>query len=202
MRKRFKAVRVPSTELPRLSAKRAQAEATLDNLPNASWPQGLGSGFRYPKISVLFGFEPKAGSRENDTGLDAFCRFELVVEVRGQQAAPSGAGGTLLFETGIGTGTKMNMDRRTAQSLLKAAMGQRPPPGKYDVFAWKEDQKYQSLTVAWKSYTKRSVALENVADDGGEEIAMNAEPLPNGRARKSASYVGSFRIEASRRDEA
>jgi hypothetical protein len=90
---------------------------------------------------------------------------------------------------------KMKIDPDAVRTLIRAAMRQGHAPGKYDVFAWIEDQKFRSLTIAWKSYTTRSIALESIGIDGGEEIATNATPLPNGMARNTASYVGSFRIE-------
>jgi hypothetical protein len=90
---------------------------------------------------------------------------------------------------------KTKIDPHAAQALIKAAMRQEHAPGKYDVFAWVENQKLGSLTIAWKSYTRRSIALESVGIDGGEEIPTNAAPLPNGMARNTANYVGSFRID-------
>lgn len=90
---------------------------------------------------------------------------------------------------------KTKIDPHAVQALIKAAMRQEHAPGKYDIFAWVENLKLRSLTIAWKSYTRRSIALESVGIDGGEEIPTNAEPLPNGMARNSASYVGSFRID-------
>ncbi len=96
---------------------------------------------------------------------------------------------------------RMKLDHRTAKALIKSAMRQRHAPGKYDVFAWLEDQKVRSLAVAWKSYTRRSIDLESVGIEGGEEIPTNAAPLPNGMERNSACYVGSFRIDATARSE-
>ncbi len=90
---------------------------------------------------------------------------------------------------------KMKLDRKTANALIKVALRQRHAPGKYDVFAWEEDRKLRSLTVAWQSYTRRSIDLEKVGIEGGEDIPTNATPLPNGMARNSACYVGSFRID-------
>ena len=89
----------------------------------------------------------------------------------------------------------MKLDHRTGQSLIKAAMRVRRAPGKYDVFAWSDGPSVQTLTVAWKTITKRTIALETTAGCGGEEIQTNAEPLPNGIKRNLASYVGSFRID-------
>ena len=96
---------------------------------------------------------------------------------------------------------KAKLDRKTANALIKVAMRQGHPPGKYDVFAWEEDRKLHSLTVAWKSYTRRSIELENVSVEGGEDIPTNAAPLPNGMARNSACYVGSFRIDRTQQAE-
>ena len=92
---------------------------------------------------------------------------------------------------------KTKIDPHAVQALIKAAKRQEHAPGKYDVFAWVEDQKLRSLTIAWKSYTRRSIALESVGIDGGEEIPTNADPLPNGMARNSASYVGFLAIAFS-----
>jgi hypothetical protein len=89
----------------------------------------------------------------------------------------------------------MKFDQRTGQAVIKSAMRQPHAPGKYDVFAWLDGHKVLSVTVAWRSFTKRSIALENVALDNGEEIQTNAAPLPNGIGRNGASYVGSFRID-------
>jgi hypothetical protein len=89
----------------------------------------------------------------------------------------------------------VKLDHQTGQSLIKAAMSERRPPGKYDVFAWKDGAELLSLTVAWKTFTKRSIALETTAAASGEEIQTNVEPLPNGIERNLASYVGSFRID-------
>jgi hypothetical protein len=102
-----------------------------------------------------------------------------------------------LDPSGLRSTMKMKLDHQTAKTLIKAAMRQGRAPGKYDVFAWVEDQKLRSLTVAWKSYTRRSIALEGVSIDGGEEIPTNAAPLPNGMERNSARYVGSFRIDGT-----
>jgi hypothetical protein len=88
----------------------------------------------------------------------------------------------------------MKLDDRTGQILIKAAMRERRPPGKYDVFAWKAGADVLTLTVAWKTFTRRSVGLET-ARLCGEEIQTNAEPLPNGIERNLACYVGSFRID-------
>jgi hypothetical protein len=100
-----------------------------------------------------------------------------------------------------GNPIRMKLDVKTAKTLIKAAMREGHAPGKYDVFAWTEDQKLRSLTVAWKSYIRRSIDLENTGIDGGEQIPTNAAPLPNGRARNSAFYVGSFRIDGTTRSE-
>lgn len=89
----------------------------------------------------------------------------------------------------------MKLDQRTGHALIKLAMRQPHAPGKYDVFAWQHGHELLSITVGWKSFTKRSIALENVALDNGEEIQTNAAPLPNGIGRNGASYVGSFRID-------
>lgn len=74
-------------------------------------------------------------------------------------------------------------------------MRQPRSPGKYDVFAWKADRELLSIAVAWKTFTKRSVALENIALADGEEIQTNAARLPNGIDRNRARYLGSFRID-------
>ncbi len=89
----------------------------------------------------------------------------------------------------------MKLDQQTGNSLIKAAMSQRRAPGKYDVFAWRDGRDVLAITVAWKSFTKRSIALENVALGDGEEIQTNATPLPNGIDRNIARYIGSFRID-------
>ncbi len=89
----------------------------------------------------------------------------------------------------------MKLDRRTGQSLIRAAMRERHAPGKYDLFVWRNDRELQSIAVAWKSYTKRSIALESIAVPDGEEIPTNAAPLPNGIDRNGAFYVGSFRVD-------
>ncbi len=89
----------------------------------------------------------------------------------------------------------MKFDQRTSQGLIKSAMRQRHPPGKYDVFAWKADRELQSIAVAWKSFTRRSVNLENITLDDGQEIETNAARLPNGIDRNAARYLGSFRID-------
>lgn len=88
----------------------------------------------------------------------------------------------------------VKLDQRTGQCLIKAAMRERRPPGKYDLFAWKEGAELQTLAVAWKTFTKRSVALET-SPLCGEDIQTNAEPLPNGIERNLASYIGSFRVD-------
>ncbi|CCB67935.1 MULTISPECIES: hypothetical protein [unclassified Hyphomicrobium] len=67
--------------------------------------------------------------------------------------------------------------------------------GKYDVFAWQVGPDLHAIPVAWKSFTKRSVALEAMTLSDGNEIQTNAAPLPNGVGSKAARYVGSFRID-------
>jgi hypothetical protein len=89
----------------------------------------------------------------------------------------------------------VKLDRLMCQSLMKAALREQRLPGKYDVFAWRESHKVLSLTVAWKSFTRRSVALETTTFENGEDIQTNAEPLPNGIERNAALYVGSFRVD-------
>jgi hypothetical protein len=84
---------------------------------------------------------------------------------------------------------------KTAQGLMKAAMRQKHAPGKYDVFAWQVGADLHAIPVAWKSFTKRSVALEAMTLSDGNEIQTNAAPLPNGVGSKAARYVGSFRID-------
>ncbi|MBS0235152.1 MAG: hypothetical protein JSR99_16925 [Proteobacteria bacterium] len=91
----------------------------------------------------------------------------------------------------------MKLDQQTGQSLIRAAMRERHAPGKYDLFVWRNERELQSIAVAWKSYTKRTIDLENVANGDGGEIPTNAAPLPNGIERHGACYVGSFRIEKS-----
>ncbi|MFT3732757.1 MAG: hypothetical protein QM780_15265 [Hyphomicrobium sp.] len=89
----------------------------------------------------------------------------------------------------------MKLDQQTAQSMLRAAMRVPQAPGKYDVFAWIDGDGLHTITVAWKSFTKRSVALETAVLEEGEEIQTNAGPLPNGMGRNTGRYVGSFRVD-------
>jgi hypothetical protein len=91
------------------------------------------------------------------------------------------------------------MDRFTTQRLIIAAIREQRLPGKYDVFAWSNGQSLQALTVAWKSYTRRAIALESTVGDNGDEIVTNGVALPNGIAKNRARYVGTFRIEAPSR---
>jgi hypothetical protein len=86
------------------------------------------------------------------------------------------------------------LDAKAARGLVKAAMRQNHAPGKYDLFAWRDGGDLQALTVAWASFTKRSVALKAVTLSDGEEIQTNAAPLPNGIGSMEARYVASFRI--------
>jgi hypothetical protein len=93
------------------------------------------------------------------------------------------------------------MDRRTAQGILRAALKRRHAPGKYDVFAWYDGPRLSSITVAWRSYTKRAIALEdaNPAFCGG--FPTNGAPLPNGIEKNCALCVGTFRAGGIRDDE-
>lgn len=84
---------------------------------------------------------------------------------------------------------------KTAQGLIKAAMREKHAPGKYDIFAWQDGRDLHAIAVAWKSFTKRSVALEAMTLSDGEEIQTNTAPLPNGVGSRLARYVGSFRID-------
>lgn len=84
---------------------------------------------------------------------------------------------------------------KTAQGLIKAAMRQKHAPGKYDLFAWQDGRDLHTIAVAWKSFTKRSVALDAMTLSDGEEIQTNATPLPNGVGSRLTRYVGSFRID-------
>ena len=86
----------------------------------------------------------------------------------------------------------MKFDRRTGQSMIKAAMRERHARGKYDVFAWTMGGKLMTLTVAWKTFTKRSIALATTDLGTGEEVQTNAIPLPNGVDTNGAHYVGSL----------
>ena len=74
-------------------------------------------------------------------------------------------------------------------------MRERHEPGKYDVFAWTSGTELLAITVAWKSFTRRSVAVESTPLGDGEEVQTNGAPLPNGVDRNVAQYVGSFRID-------
>ncbi|MBS0252476.1 MAG: hypothetical protein JSR78_15575 [Proteobacteria bacterium] len=87
---------------------------------------------------------------------------------------------------------------KTAQGLIKAAIRQKHAPGKYDLFAWQDGRDLNAIAVAWQSFTKRSVALENMTLSDGEEIQTNSAPLPNGVGSRLTRYVGSFRIDKRR----
>lgn len=81
----------------------------------------------------------------------------------------------------------MKVDRRTGQNLIRLAMRERRAPGKYDLFVWR--------AVAWKSFTRRAIDLDDITAPDGEVMPSNAGPLPNGIERHRACYVGSFRVE-------
>ncbi len=89
----------------------------------------------------------------------------------------------------------MKVDAKTVQKLVRAAQRQSHAPGKYDVFAWRSGDEIHSLTVAWLSFTKRSIPIVSLVLADGEEISANAAPLPNGVNRHEARCIGSFRID-------
>jgi hypothetical protein len=91
----------------------------------------------------------------------------------------------------------IEMDQKTAQRLIRAAMREGRPPGKYDVFAWHEQQEIRSVVIPWKSFTSRSIELDTVTGEDGKAHATNASPLPNGVKPHAAYYVGSFRAAKS-----
>jgi hypothetical protein len=89
------------------------------------------------------------------------------------------------------------MDRKTSQQLIRVAMRERHAPGKYDLFAWHEQQEICTLAVRWKTFTTRSVALDTVDGAEGEARVTNAAALPNGVGAHEACYLGSFRVDRS-----
>ncbi len=89
------------------------------------------------------------------------------------------------------------MDQKTGQKLIRAAMRQRLAPGKYDLFAWDEQQEVRTLVVPWRSFTARTIGLDSVPCPDCETRPTNAAPLPNGIGRHAACYVGSFRVDRS-----
>lgn len=89
----------------------------------------------------------------------------------------------------------MKVDRRTGQDLIRLAMRERRAPGKYDLFVWRDERDLHSIAVAWKSFTRRAIDLDDITAPDGEVMPSNAGPLPNGIERHRACYVGSFRVE-------
>jgi len=91
------------------------------------------------------------------------------------------------------------MDPKFIQKLIRKAMREQLPPGKYDVFLWEEGGDQRSIAVAWKSYTRRAVELEAAPGENGEELMINGDVLPNGVVKGAARYIGSFRIDPPKR---